>query len=145
MKQTFTKIAMMLAIGVAVLSSNALAQNAYRRTVKVNFDFVAGTTKLPAGNYVVEPLNNSMSSHAFVVRNAATGQQAILHVSPTQKKLSVESGAISFNRYGDQAFLSMINMGESRFAIPRSKSEREVEKQFVAQAKANSQTSEMRD
>jgi hypothetical protein len=149
MKNTYTNIFSKLmlgaAIAVATLSSSASAQDMFRRTVEISFDFTAGATQLPAGKYTIEPLNRAAGSKMFVVRNNKTNQQAVVSVTAANRMQVLESAALSFNRYGDQSFLSHINMGDSKFVVLRSKGERNTEKAFVAQAKAADHTSEVRD
>jgi hypothetical protein len=145
MKSTFTKITIMLALAITTLSINAAAQNYQRRHFKAAFAFTAGTTQLPAGEYTLEPLNRDSSSRMFTVRNVATNQQAIIHVTPTKQKMTFDKGVASFNRYDDQSFLSLINMGDTVYSLARSKAEREAEKQLLAKAKANGQVSEVRE
>lgn len=146
---TFTKlmpqIMLAAAITVATLSSHASAQDVFRRNVEINFAFTAGNTNLPAGKYTIEPLNRDSSKHLMVIRNNQTNEQAVVPVIATNKMRVMDSAALSFNRYGNQSFLAQINMGDNKFAVLRTKAERDTEKAFVAQAKAGDHTSEVRD
>ena len=140
----FTKLMMGAAIAVAMLSSNASAQDSFRRQVEIKFDFTAGATHLPAGKYTIERLNRD-TTRLMIIRNNQTNEQAIVAVTATNQKMPVNNAALSFNRYGDQSYLAQINMGDSKFSVLRSKAERNTEKAFVAQVKAQDHTSEVRD
>ncbi|NOT61324.1 MAG: hypothetical protein HOP19_13990 [Acidobacteria bacterium] len=148
MKNTITNLLKTTMLGAAitigVLAAQASAQDMFRRTVEIKFDFTAGTQQLPAGKYTIEPLNRTAGNKVFVVRNNQTNEQAIVAVTATNRMQTLENAALSFNRYGDQSFLSHINMGDNKYVVLRTKAEREAEKAYVARVKAQEHTSEIR-
>jgi hypothetical protein len=93
-------------IAMTVVASTRVAQAQEGMRVNIPFDFVAGNTNLPAGEYLVEasgPTHTLLlidrkdpSASAFINTNAAVSAEP-----------QSESKMI-FNRYGDRYFLSQV-------------------------------------
>jgi hypothetical protein len=115
--------------GVMVLTFAASTQVARAQdhlVVNVPFDFVAGSTKLPAGEYSVKvqgPLNTLL-----LIRRAATAESAIIPTNAVVANEPRTESKLVFNRYGDRYFLSQIwtegnNQGRQ---VPKSAREKEM-------------------
>jgi len=104
MKTRALVMAAMMAL--AVLASTRVAQAQETTRVNIPFDFVAGNTSLPAGEYLVE---TSGPTHTLLLidrKDASTSALIITNAAVSAEPQS-ESKLI-FNRYGDRYFLSQV-------------------------------------
>jgi hypothetical protein len=104
MKTRALVIAGIMALTVMTSTRVARAQETMR--VNVPFDFVAGNTSLPAGEYSVE---TSGPTHTLILidrKDASTSALIITNAAVSAEPQS-ESKLI-FNRYGDRYFLSQV-------------------------------------
>jgi hypothetical protein len=89
----------------SVSAGLAMAQNPQIH-VSVPFDFTAGASRLPAGDYVV---STGMSPNSTWIRNENTKESVILFSHPVIARASAAPGAsLMFHRYGDQYFLHQV-------------------------------------
>lgn len=109
-----------IVIGLSVAGFAALGTNV-RATIP--FDFMVGSTKLPAGKYKVSrEIQGALTIRSLEKNVVATS----LVQSASQKG---EQGAkLVFHRYGSQYFLSQVWDGQSDtgMQLPKSKAERRV-------------------
>jgi hypothetical protein len=130
------KIFNILAVTTLVLTgliATASAQEASTKKVQIDFDFYAGKKRMPAGEYIVKLKQNTGTHKLIVVQQVKGGSQAVVASVPSQIKHKLDPGSITFNRYGDQYFLSGVQLGSDRIihkAIP-SRAEREVLKKIA--------------
>jgi hypothetical protein len=133
------KLRAILMVGVmaaTVLASARVASAQQHLIVTVPFDFAAGTSSLPAGDYTVQAEANGIlrilnrdntKISMFVPANVAVGNGI-----QTQSKLV-------FNRYGDRYFLSQVwTEGDSR-GKQLMKSDREKEIALSAKNESHDQ------
>lgn len=117
-------------MALTVMASTRIARAQESMVVNIPFDFVAGTTELPAGEYSVKvtgPVHTLIlmdrkdaQTAAFINTNAAIANEA-----PTESKLV-------FHRYGQRYFLSQIWTAGDTSGRQLSKSPREKEMSQVA-------------
>ena len=121
-------------MALAVLASTRVAQAQETMRVNIPFDFVAGNTSLPAGEYSVE---TSGPTHTLLLidrKDASTSALIITNAAVSAEPQS-ESKLI-FNRYGDRYFLSQVWTAGNSNGRQLLKSAREKE---MAQAKNETQ------
>lgn len=77
--------------------------------VTVPFEFYAGDTQFPAGDYVIKRLNENDPSVLTVqpVNGKAT---AILLVQLQDNKVQAKTSDVSFNKYGTRYFISAVTV-----------------------------------
>jgi hypothetical protein len=93
-----------VSIVTALFASAANAQTGTRLEAEVPFEFVAGTTKLPAATYHIDrPLPN-------VIRLSTPDKSvsAMLLVNHSVRNSAEKDGKLVFNRYGDRHFLANV-------------------------------------
>lgn len=108
-----------------VAAVSAVAQGPLR--VQVPFDFQANGKTLSAGTYTV---SRAVEHQPDVLRiNGAGGSTVVLTVPVS----SDQGGAkLSFHRYGDVYFLSGVETPNGRFAVPRTREERDAASRMMA-------------
>ena len=108
-----------------VLAGTALqAQSASLRAI-VPFDFHAGRTVLPAGEYVI-----SKSGPAVIFKSAGQGGPGSILLSNAASSRERPQGRLEFDHFGDEYFLTAIWNpidGEGR-QVPRTKRQVELAK-----------------
>jgi hypothetical protein len=141
MKKQFFRAFIMFGLLITVAAGSALAQAPEKVVVDIPFNFIAGDKALPAGEYTV--------------RNVSTGRTQALLVKSTDGRSAsivltnaVEAGSIQkqakllFRQYGDTYFLSQVWAPGARVgrAIPKSRLQREAEKEEARAANAEPPT-----
>ncbi len=130
------KIFRILAVSTLVLTgliATASAQEASMRKVKIDFDFYAGKTLMPAGEYVVK-LKSNTGSHKFILIQQVGGDaRATLPSTPNQNRKELENGSITFNKYDNEYFLSGVTLGDEGVihTVVKTRAEREVSKRLA--------------
>ena len=117
---------MLSLMAVAVMLSARVAQAQDRVIANIPFDFAAGNTKLPAGEYTVKVVE---ATRVLVLVNTADPNASLFIPANTAQANEIQTGSkLIFNRYGDRYFLSQVWMeGSSRGRqLPKSKSEKEM-------------------
>lgn len=115
------------AIAVLLLWAASFPVSADENTVQatVPFEFYAGNTRLPAGDYSIKRID---STGVIAVRSADGAANAVVLTHGTQAPKIPSEGKLVFSRYGDTHFLSQVwrpgtNLGAQ--VVP-SKTEREM-------------------
>ena len=105
------KIAYQLLIAslfVAVLAPMAAwAQTEDHLNVDVPFQFRAGNTLLPAGRYLVEPVDES-EPNVLVFRGINNHAVAIVSTLPTERSTYPDKSDLKFDKVGNQEVLTKI-------------------------------------
>ena len=109
-------------VAIALAAQVAPAQT--KMIANVPFEFKAGDTRLPAGEYMIAKAHNSI----LVLRNMSTQQSIVQVGSPQSSVTAPEKGKLVFNRRGDAYFLHQVwAVGESNgCALKTSKREAEM-------------------
>jgi hypothetical protein len=96
----------------------------------VPFDFVVGTTTIPAGKYFV-----TFQYEPARVQFASGSYRQIFLVDPASSRHNQpRRPALIFHRYGNQIFLSRLDDAWTSRGLPMSQVERELEKRATAAA-----------
>lgn len=98
-------------------------------TVNVPFDFVIGSQHMPADNYTIRLLLNSVPGADPIEIASFHGKGLAYCTTVTQLERSERSEAgsrITFNRYGDRAFLSGISDGAREMIVRAAAREKEL-------------------
>jgi hypothetical protein len=93
-----------LTIATALFANGVNAQTVSRVKADVPFAFVAGSTKLPAGQYEVDMVAPSIVRITTSDRSAS----AMLIVNASSRNASDNEGKLVFHKYGDKYFLADI-------------------------------------
>ena len=99
MKNSLLALAMSAALG---MSATAFAQTTQLK-VTVPFEFIAGDTVLPAGNYDVESID-TWGGKALSVHNVTSNAGTLLLSNSCQLAKTSDSNKLVFYRYGDEIF-----------------------------------------
>jgi len=75
--------------------------------VNIPFQFYAGSTKLPAGDYVVHMLDQS-DLKIMEISNADGSTSALFEVEDAQSNSEPRKSELIFNKYGNRYFLARI-------------------------------------
>jgi hypothetical protein len=93
-------------MALAVLASTRVAQAQETMRVNVPFDFVAGNTSLPAGEYLVEA---SGPTHTLLLIDRKDAiSSALINTNAAVSAGPQSESKLVFNRYGDRYFLSQV-------------------------------------
>jgi hypothetical protein len=111
-------------MALTAMASTRVAQAQEAVVVNIPFDFSAGKTTLPAGDYSVKV---SETTHALILisRKDATASAFIITNAVVSANAQTESKLV-FNRYGDRYFLSQVwsegnNQGRQLLKTAREK------------------------
>lgn len=117
--------AVALASGLAV--SSARAQSFGLLRADIPFEFKAGKTTMPAGEYTVRPLPQP---YMVVIAAGDNSAQAALITQSAETISATEQAKLVFRKYGDQYFLAEIwSVGtRSGHRLPVTGTERELNK-----------------
>jgi hypothetical protein len=125
MKKLFT----LLAVSVLLAVGSAFAQIASDQTLGANipFSFILGKTTLPAGHYTIQSVGNS--GKAVLIRGSYRQSGIFLLAIDTESTQPSAQSSLTFNKYGNQYFLSRIQVeGSTRgLQLPKSRAEKEME------------------
>ena len=125
------KTRVLLMTGLFALSMVAVgqAQAQQRMLVNVPFDFTAGKTVLPAGEYVIAPVDG-WSGAVIVKGQDDANASAMLNTNAAQAITAPAKSKLVFHRYGNRYFLSEIwTEGQIRGReLPRPAAEKELAK-----------------
>jgi len=106
MKLTNLKVSLFSAAALALSASQGFAQSSGRVSVKVPFDFTAGTTVLPAGTY-----NFSEESTGVMHISSAERHKAIVVLTnPEPGGQGRENPSLKFDKINGQYALTEVNM-----------------------------------
>ncbi|MGE0101471.1 MAG: hypothetical protein AB7H86_20315 [Blastocatellales bacterium] len=125
---------MVVTLVVAGLVGIAAAQEATRtRVMKIDFDFHVGKQLLSAGEYEFITVSNSGQHKLIRVREVNSDKQVIVATIPTRNDQKLDSGSVTFNKYGDQYFLSALQLGDPGYVqtVVKTSNERDIAKQFT--------------
>jgi hypothetical protein len=104
--------------GLAALAVASRAQEVDQVIVKVPYEFVVAGKTLPAGNYRINRISTSNVNELALTN--VDNRTGVLLVSGEVVPTREDKPALSFERVGDQYFLSKIETAEHIFTIPVS-------------------------
>ena len=104
MKTRALVMAGMMALTAMAFTRVAQAQEPV--AVNIPFDFVAGNTQLPAGEYMVK-VTGPTNTLILIARNDSTAS-AFMNTNAAVKSEPQSESKLVFNRYGDRYFLSQV-------------------------------------
>jgi hypothetical protein len=116
---TATLLALVLAVG------SAMAQTSVTLKADIPFEFHAGKTAMPAGEYTVQFLT---AGNALTVARIDRTAQAMVLTNAAEGNPASDVSKLVFRKYGDRYFLAQIwTLGSTRgHELPVSKTEREL-------------------
>ena len=106
----------MCLLGVGV---SARAQDADAVVVSVPFEFVAGGTSLPAGEYTVRRVNPGVNRE-LAISGYNKGNAFLLPLAFDDGAAAANQPTLSFEHVGDKYFLSQIKTLEGVYTMPAS-------------------------
>jgi hypothetical protein len=122
---------------LVMFATTRVAQAQQPLVVNVPFDFVAGNTQLPAGEYTVEV---SAPTHSLIlVSRKDSTASAFINTNAAVSSTPQAESKLIFNRYGDRYFLSQVwreGYAQGRQLV---KSSREKEMALTAKIETESQ------
>jgi hypothetical protein len=131
-KQALTMIALMVLVGS--LTASAKAQSLWRVKLVANipFEFSAGNQMLPAGEYIVKPVNPASDQVVLQITSKDGRNSVMLRMTSTRGKAS-ETAVLVFHRYGDHYFLAQAWTPGERdgFEARKSRYERNVARELA--------------
>ncbi|HEX5734743.1 MAG TPA: hypothetical protein VF131_18065 [Blastocatellia bacterium] len=121
------------AISVLLLAASVIPANAQAaRLIGANipFNFVVKDKVLPAGDYILEPIQVG-ASQALKIQSADGHITAIVPVRSVGTKAIGDDSKLVFNRFGDQYFLSQVFglEGRASYALHKSSAEERLAKE----------------
>ena len=138
MKKQLSSIMTVLSLLIA-MTGIGFAQVPAAISVDIPFDFTVGNKPLPAGKYIIKRLGNA---ETLIISSADNENSVPFLVHGGETAKGAAPCQVSFNRYGEQYYLSQIwdgsdNMGKK---LLKSKAERETAtriREHLAQNEAN--------
>ena len=132
-KTAYTTIAILVLVGS--MAAAAQAQTAHRAAVRVSipFQFNAGNTTMPAGDYLVRQLNTDSGAATLQLSRKDGGANVIINMIG-----SIGDGQamtnVMFRRYGDRYYFGevWIDGDKDGLQAPRSKAERAAKQELAA-------------
>jgi hypothetical protein len=96
-----------LAVALTIGARGAKAQIVDGLEANIPFQFHAGNTDLPAGEYRIHMLDDS-SLTVMEITSADGATSALFQVEDTRTKATPAKSELIFNKYGDQYFLAKL-------------------------------------
>jgi len=96
-----------LLFALTISSSKAHAQITGNLEVDIPFQFHVGDVKLPAGKYIIRPLDDSDLT-IMEITSVDGSTAALFDVQDAQAKTTSTKSELIFNKYGDRYFLSKL-------------------------------------
>ncbi|CAN5571126.1 hypothetical protein BH10ACI2_BH10ACI2_11310 [soil metagenome] len=128
MKKTIFNLTAIAIFTLSLAAISANAQSGTKYTVNVPFDFSVGEKWFERGDYLVQTAIPASDSTAFIIAQK-DGPKSRIAMGTRLSSNSMQTMArLSFNRYGDQYFLSRIETPVMSSALMKSKDERRLVK-----------------
>ena len=96
----FTMLSLLLVLGVASVSAQS------KRTLNIPFSFNVGHNTLPAGEYVVEPRNDSQNVWLLTTRDGSA--RVVFTTFSARDNKTQEQVKLVFHKYDNEYFLSQV-------------------------------------
>jgi len=128
MKKVFKILAITTLILICMVVGASAQEVNRTKSVRIDFDFYAGKKLMPAGDYIVSLLHNGNTQKLILIQQQDGKSQAIVTSVPNRNKGELKPGAILFNKYGSQYFLSGVQLGDSNIlhTAIKTRAEREI-------------------
>ncbi len=129
-KQAYTTIAILVFFGCGAISTRAQCTSNLQSRANIPFQFSAGQTILPAGDYVFTCYSDA--GGVLIIRSTDGRKGAFLTINPVDGKAENRSRLV-FRRYGNQYFLAEAWAIKTRtgFELPKSRAERIAERDLA--------------
>jgi hypothetical protein len=124
-------------MALTAMASTRVAQAQELLVVNIPFDFVAGKTTLPAGEYSIK-VSSPEGTLLLLDRKDAAASAFLTTKAVVKAEIQTES-KLTFNRYGDRYFLSQVWTEGNSQGRQLLKSAREKEMAQIAKMETQSQ------
>jgi len=135
MKNTLCRITGILALALLATTQGARAQEPV--VASIPFQFTAGQTTLPAGEYRVEKMNDVSS--ALLIRSTEGNGAIMVMTSAASAHAPQTQSKLIFHRYGNRYFLTQVWSAGSSQGRELPKSAKEKEQALLARNEAPDQ------
>lgn len=125
MKKQLSIISLMLSLFVMLMGAPLRAEFNGAVTANIPFEFVAGNTTFPAGEYTLNPID--LVHGTLLIQRSDGHKIAFLLTNRVQTNKAHANAELVFNRYNDQYFLSEVWMPETTVGRQLTKSPVELE------------------
>ncbi len=123
MKRNTFRFAAILSLALMLTASIVFANPEMRIKATIPFEFSVGSQTLPAGQYIVRPLNNN---GMLMIQSADDHHRtALINTSSVQALPGQERARLVFRKYGDQYFLGQVWPGGDAVGYQSARSGRE--------------------
>ena len=131
-KQAYTMIALLVLVGSMAVAAQAQTSGPTQLIVNIPFQFNAGNTTLPAGEYSVRQVNPNSDHAVLQLRNKDGSAGAMIQVDSVIGNAQ-ESAKLTFHRYGNKYFFAQawIDGDNTGMQAPKSKAERAAESEIA--------------
>lgn len=126
-KQIYTFVGLIIVMTILTVTAT-FAQSATISRAHIPFDFSARNQTVTAGDYVINRQDDK--GLVWSLRSSDNRQSVILLVMNTESKRFSSNGKLIFRRYGDKYFLTAIETSEYKIGLPKSRAERNLEKEL---------------
>jgi len=139
MKKEILSVFTMLILTLAVAVGTAHAQSARQMAASIPFEFTIGNQTLPAGDYTIRFVNQDSGRNSLLIKSTDGRVNRMVMMNTAQKGSAQEKASLVFNQYGDRYFLAEVWTGADPYglALPRSRSERDTERELAREVKNN--------
>lgn len=127
-RQAYTMIAVLILFGCLAVSAKAQC-GSMQSIANIPFQFSAGQTMLPAGQYSITCSNSGQP--LVLIRSTTDGNDAAMMLMITVSGKAQDRGKLVFRRYGNRYFLAQVwTVGTGRgLELPKSRVERLAERE----------------
>ena len=125
-------IALLVLVGSMAVAAQAQTSGPTQLIVNIPFQFNAGNTTLPAGEYSVRQVNRNSDHAVLQLRNKDGSAGAMIQVDSVIGNAQ-ESAKLTFHRYGNKYFFAQawIDGDNTGMQAPKSKAERAAESEIA--------------
>jgi len=91
----------------------------------IPFAFHVGDVTLPAGEYVIRALDQSVG-FTYMIQSRSSSESYFVPTAPGQKNYNDNNFQLTFTKYGASCFLSKIRTGSTEITTAKGRAEREL-------------------
>ncbi len=130
-------LVMAAVMALTAMAFTRVAQAQEHMLVNIPFDFVAGNTQMPAGEYSVK--TSGPTNVLILISRTDSAASAFINTNPAVASEPKTESKLIFNRYGDRYFLSQVWTAGNASGRQLQKSNREKEMAQTAKLETQEQ------
>ena len=132
-KTAYTMIALLVLVGAMAVAARAQTAGRAQMRVSIPFQFHVGDTTLPAGDFLVQPLNPTSDGATLQISRKDGSANTIINMIGASGDTQSMTKLV-FRRYGNQHYFAEVWIDGEKDGLqaPKSKAERATQKELAA-------------